>query len=96
MLDMVAALLVGRPATHEIPPEPELETGLSQVFLAIDPAALAPARDGARRRRHRHLHSGDGEVRYPGERALETRRRSLAEGVPVDPAIWSLVRSGAW
>ena len=43
MLDMVAALLAGGRATHEIPQVPEQETGLSQVFLAFDVAAIAGA-----------------------------------------------------
>jgi LDH2 family malate/lactate/ureidoglycolate dehydrogenase len=30
-------------------------------------------------------------VRYPGERTLETRRRNMEEGVPVDPEIWEAV-----
>jgi 3-dehydro-L-gulonate 2-dehydrogenase len=42
-----------------------------------------------------HLHAPlpDGEyVRYPGERTLETRRRNLDDGVPVEPAIWAQVQ----
>jgi 3-dehydro-L-gulonate 2-dehydrogenase len=30
-------------------------------------------------------------VRYPGEQTIATRRRNLAEGVPVDEAIWKRV-----
>ena len=43
-----------------------------------------------------HLHAGDGEVRYPGERTLETRRQSLREGVPVDADIWARVKASDW
>jgi 3-dehydro-L-gulonate 2-dehydrogenase len=97
VLDLVAALLAAGRATHEIPQDPELETGLSQVFIAIDPAAAGQG-DSARiaDRIIDHLHAGPGEVRYPGERTLATRRRSLAGGVPVDPTIWSAVKSGDW
>jgi 3-dehydro-L-gulonate 2-dehydrogenase len=28
-----------------------------------------------------------GQVRYPGERVLQTRREDLAKGVPVEPAV---------
>jgi LDH2 family malate/lactate/ureidoglycolate dehydrogenase len=28
-----------------------------------------------------HIHKGKGDVRYPGERTLETRARSLKDGV---------------
>jgi 3-dehydro-L-gulonate 2-dehydrogenase len=91
-LDLVAAILSGGRATHEIPPDPELESALSQVFIAIDPdrpdAGLAD-------RVVAHLHAGDGEVRYPGERTIETRNRNMRDGVPVDPAIWRDVQARA-
>jgi 3-dehydro-L-gulonate 2-dehydrogenase len=88
MLDMMAALLSGGRATHEIPPHPEQETGLSQVFIAADIAHLeAPGAS-----------SGivdailqDLQARYPGERTLETRRQNMEQGVPVEPSIFELV-----
>jgi 3-dehydro-L-gulonate 2-dehydrogenase len=99
MLDMLAAVLSGGRATHEIPRESLHETYLSQVFLALNPSSLggedmqatvqrivddlhAPFRDGRR-------------PRYPGERTLETRRRNLREGVPVDADIWREVQGFA-
>src|SRR5437899_797526 len=42
LLDMVAALLSGGCATHQISADSERETEISQVFLAIDHAAVAP------------------------------------------------------
>jgi 3-dehydro-L-gulonate 2-dehydrogenase len=97
MLDLVAAILSDGRATHEIPEDPEAETNLSQVFIAIDPASTSP-RDLNRITDAvvAHLHGGDGEVRYPGERTIEMRRQSLREGVLVDPEIWSSVKSGRW
>jgi LDH2 family malate/lactate/ureidoglycolate dehydrogenase len=35
----------------------------------------------------------DLRVRYPGERALDARRRSVADGIPVDPSIWQVVQT---
>ena len=98
VLDLVAALLSGGQATHEIPVDPDRETGLSQVFIAIDPASLAPGGDldGLADRVIEHLHAGGSDVRYPGERTLDARRRSLREGVPVDADIWAAVKSGNW
>ena len=103
LLDLVAVLLSGGRATHEIPPVPELESGLSQVFLAINPLAMNPvdARPTAMGdivdRIVAQLHAGAAavgeQVRYPGQRTLETRRRSLACGVPVDEAIWNEVQA---
>jgi LDH2 family malate/lactate/ureidoglycolate dehydrogenase len=41
-----------------------------------------------------HRPSADGSrPRYPGERALETRRRNLQHGIPVDPEIWKNVQT---
>ncbi|MEP6732079.1 MAG: 3-dehydro-L-gulonate 2-dehydrogenase [bacterium] len=103
VLDMIAALLSGGRASHEIPADPERETGLSQVFLALDASALGPTSAHASAMTHivddivSHLHAGaaaKGErARYPGERTLETRRRSLAEGVLVDDAVWREVQA---
>jgi 3-dehydro-L-gulonate 2-dehydrogenase len=93
-LDVVGAILAGGWATHQIPTEPEKESGLSQVFLAI----AVPSGDEASRVadaivEHLHAPLPDGEyVRYPGERTLETRRRNLDDGVPVEPAIWAQVQ----
>jgi 3-dehydro-L-gulonate 2-dehydrogenase len=98
VLDLVAAMLSGGLATHEVRLDPEQETNLSQVFIAIDPAATSHAGDLDRVADAvvAHLHGGDGDVRYPGERTLETRARSLRDGVPVDPDIWTSVKAGNW
>ena len=97
VLDLVAAQLAGGRATHQVSTDAEQETGLSQVFVAIDVSTLGESRDADRIADEivEHLHatatSGD-TIRYPGERTLETRRRNLAEGVPVEPSIWDRVR----
>ncbi len=45
VLDMVAAMLSGGRATHQIPREPVRETGSSQIFLAIDPSSIGSAEE---------------------------------------------------
>jgi 3-dehydro-L-gulonate 2-dehydrogenase len=84
VLDMIAAMLSGGLATHQIPIGPERETGLSQIFLAIDPAGgnaqIADQIIGSL--------PADGTVRYPGERTLKIRAENLALGVPVEPSVW--------
>jgi 3-dehydro-L-gulonate 2-dehydrogenase len=67
------------------------------MFVAYDPSAFsAPdATDALAERILEDLHrpSNTAEhVRYPGERTVETRRRNLREGIPVDPAIWESVQ----
>ena len=85
LLDMMAAMLSGGLATHQIPRDPERETGISQVFLAMDPLALGGDRDlpGMADAILASLGS-----RYPGQRTLEVRAENLALGVPVDPVVW--------
>jgi 3-dehydro-L-gulonate 2-dehydrogenase len=93
LLDMMAALLSGGRATHEIPADPERETGLSQVFIAVDAASLA-TRDEASRMIDAIVASTG--VRYPGQRSVETRRVNLLEGIPVDMDAWRFAqRCGA-
>ena len=92
VLDMIAALLSGGHATHEIPRDGDRETGLSQVFIAVDPAALGLDDANVVDRILADLRRDVG-VRYPGERVVEVRRRSLSEGVMVDDDIWAEVLS---
>src|SRR6266849_9074003 len=93
MLDMVGALLSGGCATHQIPADTERETNLSQVFIAMDPASVHSGSAASLAEQIvEHLQSsplGAGEqVRYPGERVLQTRKENMANGIPVEPAIW--------
>jgi 3-dehydro-L-gulonate 2-dehydrogenase len=96
-LDVIAASLSAGQATHQIPLEPELETGLSQVFIAIDPLTLGGEIDMDRivDAAIAHLIGGAGDVRYPGARTLAIRARSLREGIEVDDAIWAEVQASA-
>jgi 3-dehydro-L-gulonate 2-dehydrogenase len=94
MLDILAAVLSGGRATHEIAPDPLQETALSQVFIAIDVASLDPA--GAALSPVEailaNLHAAGDEVRHPGERTLAIRARNMALGVEIDETIWDEVR----
>lgn len=93
MLDLIAAVLSGGRATHELPPTPDEETGQSQVFIAVDVSSCADAAPIADRIiAHLRTPATNGQpARYPGERTLATRKRNLEEGVPVDPSIWEFV-----
>jgi 3-dehydro-L-gulonate 2-dehydrogenase len=100
VLDMLAAMLSGGNATHDIPLEPTRESGVSQVFLAIDPSSFA-ARPDLDRIASAILDSlreatpidPAHPVRYPGEQTLQLREENLRLGVPVDPAIWQNLQS---
>ena len=98
LLDVVAAALAGGRATWEVPGTPETETAMSQLFLTFDVEALdsgaAIERTVEQVIQHLHAAAAEGEtVRYPGERTLDTRRRNLVDGIPVDPELWQLVNT---
>jgi 3-dehydro-L-gulonate 2-dehydrogenase len=95
VLDMLAAMLSGGLATHQIPRDPLRESGLSQVFLAIDPASVAdpqefsPIAQGILDSLHQATPADSNKpVRYPGEQTLQLREENMRLGVPVDPEIW--------
>jgi 3-dehydro-L-gulonate 2-dehydrogenase len=94
MLDLLAAVLSGGKATHQITADPDRENGQSQVFIAFNAAALSKT-DSASRIADQVIEyfqlppNSTGErVRYPGYRVLTTRRNNLARGIPVEPATW--------
>ena len=95
MLDLLASLLSQGQSTADIARGP-VETGISQVFIAIRPQAdpqysrslvetilayTAAARP-----------ADPGQpVRYPGEGSLLTRQKNKQEGIPVNEKIWEAV-----
>jgi 3-dehydro-L-gulonate 2-dehydrogenase len=88
VLDMMAAMLAGGLATHQVPMDPERETGISQFFLALDPSGLGT--EGVSEIADRIVASIDS--RYPGQRTLEVRAENAALGVPVEEAVWHEVQ----
>lgn len=98
MLDLVAAALSGGLATHQIAPDPDHETGLSQVFITLDPSRLAPEISASHVAEQviehfQSSHSSSESVRYPGQRVLELREENMANGIPVDAAVWREVHA---
>jgi 3-dehydro-L-gulonate 2-dehydrogenase len=96
VLDLLAAMLSGGLATHQLPRDPARESGLSQIFLAIDPSNFA-ARPVLDRIANGILDSLRAAVpidparpvRYPGQQTLRLREENLRLGVPVDPKVWA-------
>jgi 3-dehydro-L-gulonate 2-dehydrogenase len=104
---MLAAMLSGGLAAHQIPQDSLRESGVSQIFLAIDPAApssLVPSTVAGPSQLDR-IAAGildslraaapidpASPVRYPGEQTLQLRLENLRLGIPVDPAIWAKLR----
>lgn len=95
MLDLIAALVSGGLATHQIPLDPLRETGLSQIFLALNIHKLQPPEESAQTADaivHSLKQSG-ATVRYPGERVLATRAENLARGIPIREELWDELKS---
>lgn len=95
VLDVLAAMLSGGIATHQLPADPAKEIGISQVFLAIAPESLSAMEEmnrvvqGAIDGLHAATPIVAGKpARYPGEGTLHTREESLRDGVAVEDAAW--------
>jgi 3-dehydro-L-gulonate 2-dehydrogenase len=98
VLDMIAAMTSLGKATHQLSTDSLQEAGLSQVFLAINPAALGDEKrpsqiaDDVIASLHycRPVEKG-AMIRYPGERVLQIRAENLRLGVPVNREVWEKI-----
>lgn len=95
MLDLLATLLSGGKSTGEVT-KSQIESGVSQVFIAIKPEnealnaqVIEQILDYAKTSQPE---LADKPVTYPGENTLNTRHRNLREGIPVDELIWKKVQ----
>jgi 3-dehydro-L-gulonate 2-dehydrogenase len=98
VLDMIAAMMSLGKATHELPADPLLEVGISQMFLTINPAAFGPPARAAEIADEvvASLHGckpakEGGRVRYPGEQTLRVRAENEKLGLPVEEMVWEQI-----
>lgn len=99
-LDMMAAMLSGGHATHQISTDELLEAGLSQVFLALDVSGFGPP-DTWTESADRIIEfvqantrmRGIENIRYPGEQTLRTRAENRSLGIPIEPALWAEIQN---
>lgn len=98
VLDMIASVMALGQATHQLAFDPLLETGISQIFLTLNPQALgATARtdqiaDEIVASLHNSRPAAEGRrVRYPGEQTLRMRAENEKLGLPVEPAVWDQI-----
>ncbi len=94
LLDLLATILSGGLATHEISRK-EIEYSLSQVFIAIDisklgnHSAIAKAIERILNDYHQSVPADESKkIVYPGERVLLTRKNNIANGIPVLKKVW--------
>jgi len=95
MLDLIAAMTSLGNATHQVANDSLRETGLSQMFIAIDPknlgdtARIEQIADEVVDSLHRSRPAVETKaVRYPGENTLRLREENLRLGLPIDEGIW--------
>jgi 3-dehydro-L-gulonate 2-dehydrogenase len=95
-------MLSGGLATHQIPVDPLRESGISQMFLAIDPSNLTSSQEMAaiadgilNSLREATPADPARPIRYPGEQTLHLREENMRLGVPVDPGIWKQLNDSA-
>ncbi len=96
-LDLVASLVSGGRTTKDIG-ELEVETGVSQFFMAID-LSLFPDRDEMERKIGETLEFIDSsdpvkesvKVHYPGEGMRRIREESMKLGVYADESVWEKI-----
>jgi 3-dehydro-L-gulonate 2-dehydrogenase len=98
VLEMIAAMTSLGKATHQLSTDPLLETGLSQVFLAMNPEALGTPAKAAQVAdeivasvHHCRAAEKGKKIRYPGEQTLCKRAENLKLGLPVEPAVWAQI-----
>lgn len=103
LLDAVAAMTALGSATYQIPRDPVRETRLSQMFIAINPAALASEEetgeatlDAIANAIVDSIHAAkpvdpEKPIRYPGERILRIREENLRLGIPVEDSLWQQI-----
>lgn len=94
LLDVLSTILSGGLSTSEISKR-NIETGISQVFIAIDISKLQnhssiPEMIDNIINDYQQSITGDVNTKivYPGERVLETRKENLKHGIPVLKNIW--------
>jgi 3-dehydro-L-gulonate 2-dehydrogenase len=96
MIDLLAALLSGGNSVSDIGSKP-LESGLSQVFIALDPKVLGleawfEEKAEAIITDYLGAEAFDGRsVFYPGQQTLRTRKKNLELGIPVAKDTWAQI-----
>jgi len=98
VLDLVGSLVADGDSTREISRRGK-ETGVSQVFMAIDIVSRMGADNVAGRVDaviadflDAPPAEGGSRVRYPGQGMLATRKENLARGIPVEPELWKAIK----
>ncbi|GAB3536886.1 3-dehydro-L-gulonate 2-dehydrogenase [Pontibacter brevis] len=93
VIDVLVSSLSGGRSVAEIT-EAGNEAGVSQFFLCIDASRLDESISNRiiEYTKTSGLMDEEGDIRYPGESSLATRRQNEEEGIPVNEEIWQEVQ----
>lgn len=96
LFDLIATILSGGNSTYNLS-KSDIDSGQSQIFIAIDPNKFA-SKELIEKSVNEILayylsaeKSGEGELSYPGERIVKTRKANLKNGIDIDEKIWEKV-----
>lgn len=99
LLDLIATILSGGNSTYKIGELAGEEYNISQVFIAFNAKEIAGEQfiNTAVNEIIQNIKSSEkinenGEIFYPAERELKTRKDNLENGIPVDEIIWNKVK----
>ncbi|CAM3644169.1 Ureidoglycolate dehydrogenase [Bordetella sputigena] len=99
MIELLCGPLNGNPFGPHISPmyeQLELPRRLGAFFIVIDPARFpgGPALAGTVEQMARELARQPGAPRMPGDPEIEAQARRGADGIPIEPGLWSEIT--AW
>lgn len=99
-LDLIAAVLSGGNTVTDIGRKYEDEIGLSQVMIAIDPNHMnskemtdSIINTVINDIKASELAEENGNIFYPGELELKTRKENMEKGIPVIDEVWEKIKS---
>jgi 3-dehydro-L-gulonate 2-dehydrogenase len=100
VLDMLASVLAEGNSTYEVGKLGDDEYALSQVLIAIDIRKSTDAEYAENMMNETIADikasvpvSEQERIMYPGERAMMTRRKNIANGIEIDDAVWKTITS---
>lgn len=95
VLDFMAALLSGGKTTKDLGENANVDMGMSQAFIAINPKKFGDEYFQQNlideTLNSFKLHSSDGAIRYPGEGVYERRIENIKNGIPIEKEIWDKI-----
>ncbi|MDX1699901.1 MAG: 3-dehydro-L-gulonate 2-dehydrogenase [Melioribacteraceae bacterium] len=97
MLDLLTTILSGGKSTFDLSKD-NIDSGMSQFFIAIDPKKFSSMEtiDRSVNEILDYYRSSEpiagGELSYPGERIIKTKKENLQHGIPVDEKIWEEIQ----